>query len=484
MADTNWQDFPDGTPLAADIFLAMRGAGGINYTAAQLAAFIAANAGDGTVGAPGWSFAADPDTGIWRPTANTMAFVAGGVERARLDGSALRLQLPTTNGEYILSFDCGPLGLNTRDSQIRGGNNGANQTYLDFYTSNAAAPAHAMRIAANGSVSIGTNNPLWKHHILGSASDLAGIISTSTSSGLLIGDSTAAIRLGTRSGAFIVDVGSERLRVQTNGYVGIGASSVGNAAAAPLDVTTAAGRVFLTAFGSMNQLSSVNAANASVLGLAFQASQLQSTADNYADLGTAAIRWKVIYAVTGTINTSDERAKQDITPIPDEWLDAWAAVEWKRYKFIDAVQAKGDDARWHLGLVAQAVRDAFAASDLDARAIGLLCYDEWEEEREAIMEERQIDTETVIVDQIGTGVLDANGVEIMRDITEDRPIMGMVDTGETRVTLEAGNRWGLRYDECQAIEAAWQRRELARERAKREELEAKLAALVPGWTAD
>jgi len=51
------------------------------------------------------------------------------------------------------------------------------------------------------------------------------------------------------------------------------------------------------------------------------------------------------------------------------------------------------------------------------------------------------------------------------------------DTGETRVTLEAGNRWGLRYDECQAMEAAWQRRELARKDAAIADLSARLAIL-------
>jgi Chaperone of endosialidase len=154
-------------------------------------------------------------------------------------------------------------------------------------------------------------------------------------------------------------------------------------------------------------------------------------ADNAQTMGTAPKRWSVIYAGTGTINTSDAREKTDIGEIPEAWLDAWGEVKWSRFKMIDGK-------RWHTGLVAQQVHAAFAAQDLDAFEMGLCCFDEWEEERATTYDE--IDGE-------------------------------MVDTGKTRVTLEPGDRWGLRYEECQAIEAAWQRRELARMAARIAELE-------------
>jgi hypothetical protein len=154
------------------------------------------------------------------------------------------------------------------------------------------------------------------------------------------------------------------------------------------------------------------------------AGTLRPGGDNVQTLGWSGGRWSVVYAGTGTINTSDERAKQDISVIPDEWLDAWGDVEWTRYKFKDAVAAKGDDARWHVGLIAQRVRDAFAARDLDAYEIGLLCYDEWGE---------TIENEEVV--------------------------------------QEAGDRFGLRYEECLAMEAAWNRRELSTLRARLAALE-------------
>ncbi|MGW8138968.1 tail fiber domain-containing protein [Sphingomonas zeae] len=100
--------------------------------------------------------------------------------------------------------------------------------------------------------------------------------------------------------------------------------------------------------------------------------------DNQQQLGAPSYRWSVIFAGSGAINTSDARAKSDVGAIPDAWLDAWSDVEWQRYKFMEAVETKGGDARWHIGLIAQQVRDAFSARGLDALTIGLLCHDEWE----------------------------------------------------------------------------------------------------------
>jgi len=149
-------------------------------------------------------------------------------------------------------------------------------------------------------------------------------------------------------------------------------------------------------------------------------------ADNSYTLGTASLRWGQIYSGTSTISTSDRRAKQNVEVIPAEWLDAWGDVEWCRYRFRDAVRAKAGDARWHVGLVAQQVHQAFAAHGIDAFEIGLLCFDEWDELREPVISKK------------GT------------------------TTKRMRVAVKAGDRWGLRYDECFAVEAAYQRRRMDR----------------------
>jgi hypothetical protein len=97
--------------------------------------------------------------------------------------------------------------------------------------------------------------------------------------------------------------------------------------------------------------------------------------DNVTALGGPANRWSVVYAATGAINTSDERQKQQIKPIDSAALRAWAKVEYCQYKFNDAVEKKGADARWHFGLVAQRVKEAFESEGLNAFEYGVLCYD-------------------------------------------------------------------------------------------------------------
>ena len=136
--------------------------------------------------------------------------------------------------------------------------------------------------------------------------------------------------------------------------------------------------------------------------------------DNGFALGSAAARWSVVHAASGAINTSDARMKGDVEAVSDDLLDAWGAVAWRQFRFADAVAEKGAGARWHIGLVAQQVRDVIDARLGDGAAVrlGLLCHDVWDE----------------------------------------------------------GDRWGLRYEECLALEAAWQRRRIER-------IEARLALL-------
>jgi len=135
--------------------------------------------------------------------------------------------------------------------------------------------------------------------------------------------------------------------------------------------------------------------------------------DNIIDLGAAAQRWKVIYAGTGTINTSDEREKQDLAALDDAEKRVALVLKGlvKRFRFKDAVVAKGDAARIHVGVIAQDVVAAFAAEGLDATRYGMLCYDEWEEESE---------------------LRDENGAIV-------------------RPYRPAGNRYGVRYEELLAF---------------------------------
>lgn len=116
--------------------------------------------------------------------------------------------------------------------------------------------------------------------------------------------------------------------------------------------------------------------------------------DNSVPLGSASFRWSVVYAATGTINTSDEREKT--------WRGAPTAAELKAataiiaelgfYQWNDAVADKGDDARFHFGPRAQRVWSIMADEGLidpikkgkpGNTPYAFLCYDEWKADKEA-----------------------------------------------------------------------------------------------------
>jgi hypothetical protein len=101
--------------------------------------------------------------------------------------------------------------------------------------------------------------------------------------------------------------------------------------------------------------------------------------DNAISLGLAGQRWSVVYAATGTINTSDANQKQDVESINDAEKATALAIKGliKKFKFKDSVKEKGDKARIHFGVIAQEVQAAFTANGLDAENYGLFCSDTW-----------------------------------------------------------------------------------------------------------
>lgn len=101
------------------------------------------------------------------------------------------------------------------------------------------------------------------------------------------------------------------------------------------------------------------------------------TTDNVRALGTASFRYTEVYAVNSTINTSDASEKQQIRELSDAEQRTAQRVKKliRAFKWNDAVEAKGDDARIHFGVIAQDVQEAFAAEGLDASKYGLFCSD-------------------------------------------------------------------------------------------------------------
>jgi hypothetical protein len=114
-------------------------------------------------------------------------------------------------------------------------------------------------------------------------------------------------------------------------------------------------------------------------------------ADGSLSLGKAVDRWSVVYATTGSINTSDAREKTFFVIENSEKL---AALEIKanlrKFQFNSAIDEKGDDARIHFGASAQQVGEIMESHGLDPNKYGFYCYDEWDEQEEIKNEKEEV----------------------------------------------------------------------------------------------
>jgi hypothetical protein len=130
--------------------------------------------------------------------------------------------------------------------------------------------------------------------------------------------------------------------------------------------------------------------------------------DNAHSLGVTSLRWSVVYAATGTINTSDERLKT-FFDIEEAEINCAKALKSmiSKFKFNDSVDVKGLDARIHYGVGAQSVIAKVSEFGLDPMKYAFICYDKWDETVETY------DTEGNILQQ----------------------------------HIPAGDRYGIRYDE-------------------------------------
>lgn len=108
--------------------------------------------------------------------------------------------------------------------------------------------------------------------------------------------------------------------------------------------------------------------------------------DGLITLGTGSVRWGQIYSTSGTINTSDANSKQDIADLDEAEKRVAVRIKGliKKFRFKDAVAKKGSQARIHVGVIAQEVRDAFTAEGLDANHYGVFCSDTWWEKEEEV----------------------------------------------------------------------------------------------------
>jgi hypothetical protein len=200
------------------------------------------------------------------------------------------------------------------------------------------------------------------------------------SGNLLIGKSSTSVAVaGCRLGSFGAILtrgdGSEPLRVNRT-------SSDGEIIKLDKDGTTV---------GSIGTASSRIYIGTSDTGLGFSApsdavfpvdASDGSQRDNAIDLGVDTARFDDIYATNGTIQTSDRNEKQDIEALSDAEQRVAVAAKGllRKFRWIDSVEEKGDEARIHFGIIAQDLQDAFTAEGLDAGRYAMFISTTWTDE--------------------------------------------------------------------------------------------------------
>lgn len=181
-------------------------------------------------------------------------------------------------------------------------------------------------------------------------------------------------------------------------------------------------------------------AGSGVCRIEFRQTLLRETAPlaaNTYTCGTAALPWSGGFTQSAFTVTSDERQKEDIAPIPDAVLDAWAEVEYLQFRLRDRVAEKGDDARLHTGVIAQRVRDVFLAHNVDPFAYGVLGLDKWDaSEAEYMTWEEERDADGNVVKEAGSELVVP--------------------------AIEAGELYTVRYQEADALSLALLKRENAK----------------------
>ena len=135
------------------------------------------------------------------------------------------------------------------------------------------------------------------------------------------------------------------------------------------------------------------------------ANYLGAQNDNTIALGSANARFDDAYVTNDVTTGSDRNLKQDIEELSE--AEQRVAVACKslirKYRWRDAFEQKGEEARIHVGIIAQDLEAAFTAEGLDPARYGMFCSDTYwwkevvvpEQEKETVDENGITHTETI-----------------------------------------------------------------------------------------
>ena len=198
--------------------------------------------------------------------------------------------------------------------------------------------------------------------------------------------------------------------------------------------------------------------------------------DNTKDLGTGSLRFNDAFITNGVTTGSDQNDKQQIATLTDAEIAAAKRISngFKTFKWNDAVEAKGDNARTHTGVIAQEVRTSLEAEGLDAGKYAFFMSDTWWEtqtEVPAVEAVEAVDAvyEDVVIPAVEEQLDDEGNVivEAQPERTEQRLVSEAVEAVEAQdaytrtVTYDTADeapegatqrtRLGIRYPELLAF---------------------------------
>jgi hypothetical protein len=224
--------------------------------------------------------------------------------------------------------------------------------------------------ATNNRVGIGTSSPNALLHLSSAGSTVLNVEATGAN------DSRLRITSGNSNISYIEfadpddgDTGEIRYEHATNNMQFRTAGNVE--------------RMRITSDGNLlvGTTSSINSAKMSVNGNV-STFVIHPAVDNNFDCGHPSYRWDDIRATNATIQTSDRNEKQDIEALSDAEQRVAVASKslMRKFRWISSVEAKGDDARIHFGIIAQDLEAAFTAEGLDAGRYAMFISDTWTDE--------------------------------------------------------------------------------------------------------
>lgn len=98
------------------------------------------------------------------------------------------------------------------------------------------------------------------------------------------------------------------------------------------------------------------------------------------NIASAALPTNNIYTQNAVTVVSDERHKNDISELTQQELECAIACGklYRRYKLNKATDEKGDEARFHIGVISQDIVKCFDDHGLDWKQYGVVTYEKWD----------------------------------------------------------------------------------------------------------